>query len=344
MAAESRGESPPITQPHLRGLLEDDPHSVGFFQAVRLLGKLFADRAPVGGFGDPSEELVRFTVPPSVAFPASEIQKLDLNDGELPEMAVNFMGLTGPLGVLPHHYTLLAAERLRARDPTLRAFLDLFHHRIISLFYRAWEKYRFGVTYERGEPDRFTGHLYDFIGLGLEGFRGRMVVPDEALVFYAGLLAPQQRSAVGLEQLLEDYFDVPVTVQQFVGGWYPLSRPSQCQLGEEGDRSSQVGLGAVVGDEVWDQQARVRVRLGPLSRAQYDQFLPTGSAYESLKTLTRFYSGDQYEFEVQLVLAQDEVPACVLGAEPGDEVPLGWCTWLRTQPMMRDPDETVFTL
>ena len=241
-------------------------------------------------------------VNPDTAFPAGEIQSLELRSDAPARMAVNFMGLTGPEGVLPYSYSLLISERMRARDTTLRDFLDLFHHRIISLFYRAWEKYRFGVAHERNQRDIVTQHLKDLVGLGESRLQERLAIRDDVLLFYAGLLAPQQRSAAALQQLVEDYFGVRVEVEQFVGGWYPLSPETQCAVGEDDDASEQLGWGAVAGDAVWDPQARVRLRLGPLTRRQYDDFLPNGSAFEPLQTLTRFFSGDQLDFEVQLQL------------------------------------------
>ncbi len=337
-------ESAAVNRLVLEEWLAEDPTSFEFFQAVRLLERLLPHRTPVGNFGNPAHEVVRFVVPPTTVFPASEIQALDVPPDRPPRMAVNFMGLTGPLGVLPIDYTTQVAERVRARDYALRDFLDIFHHRIISLFYRGWEKYRFTVAYERDRQDRFTGHLLDLVGLGTDGLRNRMPVWDEALAFYTGLLALQSRPAVALQQLLEDYFAVPVEIEQFVGGWYALDVGTQCHLGEETGPSEQLGMGAVVGDEVWDQQSRVRIRLGPLTRRQYDEFLPTGSAYEPLRSLVRFYGGEQFDFEIQLVLVRDDVPGCVLGLDDDGVPPLGWCTWLRTSPFVRDPDETILTL
>ena len=142
-------------------------------------------------------------------------------------MTVNFMGLTGPMGVLPYCYTELILERLRAKDTSLAAFLDIFNHRIISLFYRAWEKYRFPVTYYLGEEDRFTHHLLDLIGLGTPGLHDRQAVPTMALLHYVGMLGLQSRSAAALEQILSDYFEVPVEVEQFAGAWYRLDRATQ---------------------------------------------------------------------------------------------------------------------
>jgi type VI secretion system protein ImpH len=333
----------PVAPPGLEEQLRENPTAFEFFQAVRVLERLSPGRRPVGLFSEPSDEVAHFVVNPDTAFPASEIFSLDFPSGGPARVAVNFMGLTGPEGVLPYYYSLLVSERLRSRDSTLRDFLDLFHHRIVSLFYRAWEKYRFGVAHERDRGDRFTQHLKDLLGLGAGALQDRLGIRDEALVFYAGLFAPQQRSAAALEQLLEDYFSVPVEVEQFVGAWYPLSVATQCTLGDDGDASEQLGWGAVAGDEVWDPQARVRLRLGPLTRGQYDQFLPNGSGYEPLRTLTRFFCGDQLDFEVQLTLARDEVPACVLGTD-GPGVPLGWCTWIRSRAFTRDPADTILTL
>lgn len=334
----------------LERLLREDPNGVHFFQAVRLLERLGEGRAPVGGFGDPRAEAVRFSVPPSLAFPASELQSLELSeDGESPaRMAVNFFGLTGPTGVLPHAYTLYAAERARVRDTAMRDFLDIFHHRLISLFYRAWEKHHFGVRHERDRHDPLAEHVADLVGLGTPGLQQRTSVRDESLFFYAGLLAPHRASAMGLEQLLGDYFGVPAAVEQFVGGWYPLERADQCALTDDellASPSTTLGAGAVVGDEIWDQQARVRVRLGPLTRTQYDDFLPGAPGLARLRDLVRIFARDDLEFELQLVLAREAVPACRLGGDAtGDALPLGWTTWLASTPPAHDADDTVLQL
>jgi type VI secretion system protein ImpH len=323
--------------------LEERPTAFDFFQAVRLLERTEQSRSPVGEFAPPEHEAVRFVVPPSITYPASEIYSLNMTANP-PRMAVNFTGLTGPLGILPYHYTLLVGDRVRARDTALQDFFSIFNHRAISLYYRAWLKNHFIVSYERDGHDRIGEHLRDLVGIGTSGLQNRLALNDETLMFYTGLLAPQPRSAVGLQQMLGDYFGVPVEVEQFVGGWYPLSVDTQCSLGDETSPSAQLGQGAVAGHEIWDQQARVRIRLGPLTRQQYDDFLPDGSAYEPLKAITQFFGSDQYEFEVQLVLARDEVPSCVLGAEGSASTPLGWCTWMTTRQPMRDPDDTCLTL
>lgn len=344
MASQGRMEDSAVAQVELERQIMEEPTSFDFFQAVRVLERLFPDRGRVGEFAEPKEEVARFAANTAIAFPASEIQTLDIEpDGQV-KLTVNFLGLTGPLGVLPLYYSLLVAERARARDRALREFLDIFNHRLISLFYRAWEKNRFAVAYERNRSDLVTEHLSDLIGLGTAGVKDLLNVPDESLVFYSGLFGQQGRPAVALERLLEDYFEVPVEVEQFVGGWYPLAAGTQCTLGDETSASSQLGVGAIVGDEIWDQQARVRVRIGPLTRSRYDEFLPGGPANVALRALTRFFCEGRFDFEVQLVLAKEKVPGCVLGGEGEAATPLGWTTWMRSAPFTRDADETILNL
>lgn len=327
----------------IEALLRERPHAFGFFQAVRLLERLFPERALVGEYHDPATEVVRFGVPTELAFPPNEIRALTLSDEGPPSMLVNFFGVTGPQGVLPHAYTLLAQERARAGDHALADFLDLFHHRLLSLFYRAWRKYRFTVAREDGAKDGLHAHLLDLVGMGLEGDRNRMPFPDEALVFRAGLLAPQPRSAAALVQLLRDFFGVPAALDEFVGGWFRLEEGDRCTVAEDHDGpANALGGGAVLGDEIWDPQARVRVRLGPLDRERYEAFLPDGAAHRELEALVRFFTHDQFECEVQLVLAGTDVPGVQLGRDAGQR--LGWTTWIRSAPRHDDADDTVLTL
>ncbi len=335
-------ENAGVSATPLERALRDEPTDFEFFQAVRQIERLRAGTTSVGRSVDPTTEPVRFAAHPSIAFPPGEIHSLEL-DGEGPaRMSVNFMGLTGPVGVLPYHYTLLVRERAAARDTALREFLDLFHHRLISLFYRAWEKHRFTIAYEKGE-DRLRGHVLDLAGVGLERQQGGLRVSTDAVAFYAALMVGQLRSAAALQRLLRDFFDAPVEVVQFVGAWDPIGRASQCELGEEQAAASELGLGTVVGDEVWNQQSRVRVRVGPLPRSRYDQFLPGGAAHQPLRDLLHFFGRDELDFELQLVLTRDDVPGLVLG---GDEPaqPLGWCTWLRSTAFSHDAEDTVLAL
>jgi type VI secretion system protein ImpH len=342
-----------------------------FFQAVRLLQLLEPSRKPVGRAGLPREEAVRFRAHLSLSFAASDVYEVQPpgEGGPGPLMTVTFMGLTGPKGVLPSHYTelLLRLDRdARGEERyALRAWLDLFNHRLISLFYRAWEKYRFPLAYERGEtfkpePDPFTRSLFSIVGLGMRPLRGRLRVEktaaegprdllaridDLALLHFGGLLAQRPHSAVGLQALLEDYFGLPLQVLQFRGHWLRLDATNQSRLG---GGNSLLGVNVVAGERVWDVQSKVRLRFGALRRPRFDSFLPDRSSVAQRKAffllchLTRLYLGPDFDFDVQLVLRAADVPWCQLAEGAGLGPRLGWNTWLCSQPATRDADDAMF--
>ena len=178
----------------------------------------------------------------------------------------------------------------------------------------------------------------------LRGLQNRQSIPDEALLHYVALFAQQSRSAAALEAILSDYFQVPVEVEQFTGAWYRLETPTQCRFEDGDEESRQLGAGAVVGDEVWDRQGSVRIKLGPMGLERYCDFLPDGSAYEPLKAVTKFFSNGEFDFEVQLTLKRDEVPECDLSAEDEEPPRLGWVTWLKSKPIDKDPADTILRL
>ncbi len=345
MATQSRAQDLDVSRSFLGENLRAHPGQYDFFQAVRLMHRMMKDREPIGRFANPRREVIAFSANNLLAFPPSQIQTLDWSADGPAKMKVNFMGLTGPMGVLPHSYTELIRDRNRAKDPTLQDFFDLFNHRMISLFYQAWEKYRFFVSYERNEQDRFSRYIMSFVGLGTRGLENRQPVADESFLFYCGLFSLQTRSAAALEQVLADYFDVPVEVEQFVGAWYPLDPADQCKMEGGTQYSDQLGMGIVAGDEIWDRQSRARIKMGPLTAPQYLSFLPAGDAWEPLRAITTFFTGGEIEFELQLVLKRDEVPSCELRAEGVQPPRLGWFSWIKSGPgFARDPGDTVLLL
>lgn len=321
-------------------ILFDEAYGFSFFQAVRILERVYPQRKAVGRDGKPDGEVVRFRTRVSLNFPASQIHQIsgDGNRERPPEMTVAFMGLTGPLGVLPAHYTELLLERTRYHDDALWDFLDLFNHRMISLFYRAWEKYRFPVAYERGEEDRFTEYLFDIVGLGTRGLRGRLSLPDQGLLLYGGLIAQRPHSASASAGILSDYFGVPGRIEQLYGQWLKLDEESLTRLGTA---NSELGTSTVAGDRVWDTQSKFRVKFGPLSFEKFKSFLPIGSAFRPAADLMRLLAGMEFDFDVQLILKADEVPACVLTTHAKRRPMLGWTSWLKTRRFSGDDEQVV---
>jgi type VI secretion system protein ImpH len=396
MAATSRGPTPPVAPRKKTGApapaeplapssvaarLFHEGHAFDFFQAVRLLCLLgqegaggppgLAGRAPPGREAPPRAEAVRFRAHLSLTFPPSPVYEITPPTGDRPAiLTATFLGLTGPSGVLPRHYTqMLLRQEREGRGPekrALRDWLDLFNHRLISLFYRAWEKYRFFIPYERkewdrDEPDPFTQALFSFIGLGTPALRRRLrvTVPERAgerelariedlgLLRYVGLLAPRRRNALGLRALLEDYFDLPVRVAQFQGQWLQLDVSNQSRLGVRGC-NAELGINTVAGERVWDVEGKVRLCLGPLNYARFLDLIPDRAPLPERKTffllchLARLYLGPERDFDVQLILRAEDVPECRLTEDDPIGPRLGWNTWASSQQPAGPVGDVVF--
>jgi type VI secretion system protein ImpH len=286
----------------------------------------------------------------------------------VPELTQAFLGLVGPSGVLPRHYTELVCrlhrETAEPEADALRDWLDLFQNRFTALFFKSWEKYRFPLAFERGEsdrlqPDLFTRTLYALIGLGFRPLRDRLTIArrgsdgpplarisDLSLLYYSGLLAHHPRNALSLEAILHDFFELPVSVRQFQGEWLLLDEANRTRIGED-EGHNQLGLGAIVGDRVWEVKHKIRVRLGPLSYRQFEEFLPDQEPVARRKAvfllahLVRLYAGPELDFDVQLVLAAAEVPETRLTDADGQGSQLGWNTWLITITPAADAEDAV---
>jgi type VI secretion system protein ImpH len=338
------------TDRSLSDLLFDLGCEFDFFQAVALLERLSPEQDPVGRATLPEREPVRFRAHASYTFPPSQIFRIEEVPLKQPEMTVNFLGLTEPQGVLPAHDNEIAVEQQFFGEHAFSEFLDIFNHRLISFFYRAWEKHRFYIGYEReargkaGE-DWFTRYLMCFAGLGTRGLQNRLAVPDKPMLRYAGLLAQRPHSAAALAKVISDLFGIPATVLQFQGRWQTLEPESLSTMLAPGIHN-QLGVGAIAGDAVWDPQAMFTLVLGPLTLEDFVSFLPDQPSFEEAQSVTRFFAGDSLLFDIQLVLRGEEVPYPRLtdAVKEGTPPPrLGWLSWLKTEEFERDAPDAVFT-
>ncbi|MDW5418808.1 MULTISPECIES: type VI secretion system baseplate subunit TssG [unclassified Iodobacter] len=311
---------------HLDQELLANPTGYGFFQTVRLLSLAARKRGDRRG---PLPAGLRFRTLANLAFPASELTRysaVQTEDGEINELEVAFMGLTGPSGVLPNSYTeLLIERRQQFRDPTLHAFLDIFSHRAISLFYGAWKKYRFWLQAESGEQDGFSRNLLDLGGMGLSALRAQMgkgaLQNENLFVYYAGLLSQKPMSGQALTTLIEGFFGFRAELVQFAGQWMNLPESEQSQLGGS---SCELGLSAFAGDRIWDRQTKLNLRLGPLRLPQFSALQPDGEAANSLRELLKFALGHGLACDVTLILDKQDVPEASLAGS----LRLGGSCWL----------------
>ena len=331
--------SPDRTQGDVVALFEAlrrAPYAFHFFQALRRLECLHRDRPRLGKATQLADDPVRLAQEPSLAFAPATLAAFDPgSDGRPPRLSEYFLGLFGPQGPLPLHLTEYARDRLRNHgDYTFARFADVFHHRMLSLFYRAWADAQPTVSFDRPETDRFHVYVGAPFGLGMPSLWNRDAVPDLAKLHYAGRLVGQTRNSEGLQAILADFFKLPVTLETFVGHWLRLADTSRCRLGET-PATGQLGMTAVIGARVWDCQYKFRIVMGPMGWAEFQRFLPGSDSLRRLVAWVRNYIGDELLWDFNPILKKEEVPPLQLGAGTR----LGWTTWLTSRPLTRDADD-----
>ena len=325
MADADRETSHPIIQRMLK-----EGHRFAFFQAVYLLEQYCSSMgkiAHVGEQGPASNECIRFKPDVSLAFPLSDIvsiEKTKIEGSAIPRFIVttSFLGLYGSNSPMPDFY---AEEILHtdSEETNVRDFLDIFHHRLISLLYRCWLKYRYYIQYLPGGEDEFSSRVFSFIGMGTPGLKEQLKIPAVNLLRYVGLFMQQNRSASGLECLLSDYFNgIPVSIEQCVGRWVKISKEDQAFLGKN---NSQLGAKITIGEMVFDRSGKFRITVKVTNYQKFKRFLPNGDHFRSVKEIVSAYLPAPLDYEIELILPGSEVPKMDLGSE---DAMLGWAGWL----------------
>lgn len=301
--------------------VEREPWRFDFFALMRRLERSFPDRPRIGDSATRREEFVLLGEDPFLEFPASSIGRASRDEQGRIRLLVKFLGLLGPQGALPLATTEEAYGWNLHGDDAFPRFLDLLNHRFLQLFFRAWADARPIGQVERPEADRFLAYLGSFAGIGSPPYRQCDSVPDAQKAAFAGLLAPQAKSASRLQSFLAGLFGVRVEVEQFVGSWLVFEESERTRLGK-----SHAGLGvdAMLGASVFSVQDKFRVRIYAKDLATYERFLPTGDHCEPLGDAVFFYVGEQLDWDVELAIPAGAVQPIRLGRSGQ----LGYTSWV----------------
>ncbi|MDH5673554.1 MAG: type VI secretion system baseplate subunit TssG [Myxococcales bacterium] len=299
--------------------LAQAPEHLEFLPALRRIECVYRNKPLLGRGGRPSEEPVRLGQAPSLAFAPSSLSRYSPANAVRPaRLEVSFFGVFGPNGPLPLHLTEHAHQRLLNHgDETFARFADIFHHRLLTAFYRAWADARPTISRDRPQVDRFAMLLSALVGIGMPSLRGRDSIPDDFKLYFAGRFSALSGNAEGLRGSIADLFAMPTQIEQFVGEWLNVPEQDCWRLGAPKKRGARrmglLGHTTLVGRRVWERQHKFRVVLGPLRRDQFDTMLPSGRNLSRLSTLIRNYSGDQLRWDLRLVLKQEAVKPVTLG-------------------------------
>lgn len=317
------------------------PTEQDFYQAVYQVERQLANEKArahcVGGDSLPNQELIRFKVDQHLGFPGQPISNIALRESNntacsAVDMNVSFMGLTGPSGALPQHYSEMVLARIKLKDSGMKDFYDLFNHRLISLFYRAWEKYRFSVSYQAGgqqHADAFSKVLQHFSGKGASS------------AYYAGIHSRLSPSAQGLANMLTDFTQGNVDVQQFQGRWLTLAPDDQTRLGARSNPEGQyacLGVDASLGQRIWDISSAVTITLSFNDKDLAAEYLPGKHKTSLVQKLIGQYLGKTTQFKLQLNVTMNQVPVAQLSTRG---LGLGLGCSLKSRPCQFQATQTI---
>jgi len=309
--------------------MQKEPWRFDFFSVMRRLERINRDQPRIGDSAARREEYVTLGQDPYLDFPASNLSRV-IPDGQRLKIFVKFLGLLGPQGALPLTTTEESLGWYLMRDEAFPRFLDLFNHRFVQLFFRAWADARPIAQHDRPRDDRFIAYIGSLIGIGSTPHRDLDLVPDQAKLAFAGLISSQAKSASRLRGFISGLFDVDVEIYEFVGSWLTFDPSDRSQLGLT---HSGLGVSMSLGASIFSVQDKIQIRLYTKNMAQYQRFLPTGDLCEPLADAVFFYIGDQLEWEVELAIPAGEVIPTKLGSFGQ----LGWTTWMSPNWSSTDP-------
>ena len=307
--------------------LRTDPEHFDFFQAMRRLESITCEDESRPRFGAalrPIDEPIRLGQNPSLSFAPRDLDGLEPGKNGLPpRLAVNFFGLLGPNGALPLHLTEYVRDRIRnSGDKSMSRFLDLFHHRMLMLFYRAWASAEPTANQDLPGANRFVSYVGTLEGIGLTSLQNKDAFPDEAKLFYTGRFSAKSKNAEGLGAIIGDFFKMPAAIESFVGDWLEVPPEYRWRLGKPGP-VGYLGMSTTLGSHVWSLQHKFRVTLGPLDPEQFQRMLPGGESLNRLRSLVRNYAGDELRWDLRLFLEEQVDKPWQMGQSR-----MGWTSWL----------------
>ena len=299
-------------------------HKYSFFSILRHLeSKQDISKPLVGETVSPSQDLFRLYQNPSMSFIYKNIDSVSLKNNKV-QIAINEIGLLGANSPLPSHLIEFIFQRKHQYgDGAWASFVNMLQHRVLTMFYRSWMNAQSVLSLENKGTDKFSRYIASLAGFAvLDEEQPGHYVEHFSKLYFAGYSLQRNRSADNFQDLLSQYFSIPIRIEENIGQWFKLPKEEQTRLGS--DRRYTLGDGLMLGSKIYDVQTKFRITIGPLTLKEFESFFKKGFNSKRLIEWVRFYVGEEYDWDVQLILAKPEIPKLVLG----DHNKLGLTTWL----------------
>ncbi|WP_322062864.1 type VI secretion system baseplate subunit TssG [Paraburkholderia sp. J63] len=321
----SPGNDLPNIEPLVAALLARAPR-MSFMQLCRLLELGAPDRPGFGTRDTAAHEPVRFGAWTRTGFPAGEVAAVEFDEAQdgygppaPPTIRTTFMGLYGVDAAVPSHMIDDIVLREEGHE-VVESFLDRFHHRFVTLLYRAWKKYRYPESFRPGGTDAHSRNLLCLVGFGWGDKPGRAGLPDVRMLALLGLLALKTRTPEGLAGVIA--LAVPgadVGVEEFfpafTGTGTPRPLTSSVSARDQGrDGVRGLGSGYVLGRRMAYRSRAVRVTLRPGSAQQAHDLLPGAWLQRELIAFVRLYAGVKADVHLRMEVSSRIAPLPAIGA------------------------------
>lgn len=318
METEDRNESD-----FIREIICNNSVNFDFFRLMSLLE--VREGKPLGIESSPMRERFRLAQELSLNFATSSVASANYDAGnDRLQVVIRCLGMLGPNGALPIVLTEHIQRRVRSkRDKTLYAFINALQHRLFTLFYRAWALNQQCVDYSWGERSRHRNRIAALAGVHDAHKEHPCCIEPQAFIYYCGIFGGYTANRDDLVAFLNDYFDVPFKLIEFIGNWLVIAKEDRSQLGRSANTTT-LGVNLVLGERIWNAHLCYRIHIGPVDHDDFLRFLPNYPSFYKLKDCLFKYVGGHYDCILSMTLRAESVPSISFGKKSY----LGWNTWM----------------
>ena len=304
------------------------------FQLLRILEAKTPAAPRLGERGPARAERIRLRPSTSLGFPCAETvdvaEHIDPQGQPRTVVTANITGLYGVGSPLPRSY---AHQILLQEDdqPQQRDFLDLLHHRLLSIWYRSWRQHRYEHSFCPDGTDPLSRALLDFIGVPPAATADELGIEPVRLLRYLGLFVGHTRPASGLETLLGEELALPLVVEAAPLRWVALPKEQWPRLSARS--RSALGRDVVIGTRHRDRMTSLRLHIGPVNYATLLALWPGAALHRRLLALARFYLRQPLDLELHVQVPAAELARTQLGGRQPSPLGRPSCAG----PPSRDP-------
>lgn len=205
-----------------------------------------------------------------------------IKDG-VAELYTNIQGIAGIEGILPDCYVEEYITYNRASKKAVSDFFDIFNDRILSLRYKFMKRHDLSALSIPIEKSVIGNIIFSLSGFGFEEKHEKFsnsLIPEQFKISCQNLFWKYTRSSDGLKVMLSSFFDIPVKIKQFSGGFIEADKSFQTAIGTGGKRFNKLGDSSILGNKVWNEAKGIDIIVGPLNFDTYTKFLPKKSGLD----------------------------------------------------------------